>query len=216
MFYSIGIQTGKFVWHASRVGDGKHSFSTRREFSMEYVVYVGGGFLVLVILFLILVVTRPASFRVERSKMVSGKPSDAFTIINDLRQWRRWSPYDKRDPNMKVELDGPESGVGSSYTWNGNGQVGEGKMTITESKPGELVAMRLQFSRPFKCDNRVRFTMAPEQGGTRVAWIMEGENNFISKAISLFMSMDKMVGKDFEEGLANLDRVVKEDAGKSG
>jgi hypothetical protein len=185
------------------------------ELRMEYVLYAGAGILLLVLVLMVFVSTRPAAFRVERSKVVGGTPHQVFAVVNNFRHWRRWSPFE-RDPNMKVTLEGPETGPGSSHAWDGNGKVGSGKMTITESKPGEFVAMQLQFTRPFKCDNRVRFTMTPVQGGTRVAWIMEGESNFMMKAFSLFMNMDKMVGKDFNEGLINLDRVVREDAGKPG
>ena len=107
---------------------------------------------------------------------------------------------------MKKTFEGPSSGPGAIYAWNGNNEVGEGRMTIVESKPGELVTMKLEFSRPFKCTNEVNFKLEPSGGGTRVSWIMDGKNNFMTKAMSLFMNMDKMVGKDFEQGLANLNQ----------
>ena len=182
---------------------------------MEYAFYVAGAVLVLVLLLVVFIATRPTEFRIERSHNVGAPAGVIHGIVNDLSQWQRWSPYDKRDPNMKKTLEGPPSGPGASYAWNGNNQVGEGRMTITESKPGELVAMRLQFSRPFKCDNKVMFTMAPAEAGTRVSWIMEGKNTFMAKAIGLLMNMDKMVGKDFEEGLKNLDGVAQADARKT-
>ena len=110
---------------------------------------------------------------------------------------------------MKKTFAGSNDGPGAIYTWNGNSQVGEGRLTIMESKPGELVSMKLEFSRPFKATNQVNFKLAPSEGGTRVSWIMDGTNNFMSKAMSLIMNMDKMVGKDFEQGLANLDTVAQ-------
>jgi hypothetical protein len=110
---------------------------------------------------------------------------------------------------MKKAFDGPAEGPGSVYTWNGNNEVGEGRLTIQESKPGELVRMKLEFSRPFKANNEVNFKLVPSEGGTRVSWIMDGKHNFIMKAMSLFMNMDKMVGTDFEQGLANLNTAAR-------
>ena len=110
---------------------------------------------------------------------------------------------------MKKTFEGPSSGPGASYAWNGNNAVGEGRLTIVESKPAELITMKLEFSRPFKCTNEVNFKLEPSPGGTRVSWIMDGKNNFMTKAMSLFMNMDKMVGKDFEQGLANLSGVAQ-------
>jgi uncharacterized protein YndB with AHSA1/START domain len=165
--------------------------------------------LVLIIAAVAFIATRPASFRYQRSANVSAPPHSVFAIINDLHQWSRWSPYDKRDPNMKKSFGGPSEGPGASYTWNGNNQVGEGRLTIEESKPGELVRMKLEFSRPFKATNEVNFVLVPSEGGTRVSWIMDGKKNFMSKAMSLVMDMDKMVGTDFEQGLANLNTVAQ-------
>ena len=110
---------------------------------------------------------------------------------------------------MKKTYEGPSEGPGAVYAWNGNGEVGEGRLTIVQSKPGELVSMKLEFSRPFKCCNEVNFKLDPSDSGTRVSWIMDGKNNVMSKAMSLFMNMDKMVGKDFEQGLVNLNSVAQ-------
>jgi hypothetical protein len=155
------------------------------------------------------IATRPAEFRIERSAKINAPRHVVFAIINDLREWGRWSPYEKYDPNMKKAFEGPSSGSGASYSWNGNNQVGEGRLTIVESKPDELVSMKLEFSRPFKCTNEVNFRLAPGDGGTRVSWIMDGKSNFIMKAMSLFCNMDKMMGKDFEQGLANLESIAQ-------
>jgi hypothetical protein len=171
--------------------------------SIGIVVFV---FLIAAVAF---IATRPASFRYQRSAHVSASPQYVYSIINDLHQWALWSPYDKRDPDMKKSFGGPLEGPGASYTWNGNSQVGEGRLTIEESKPGELVRMKLEFSRPFKATNEVNFVLVPDDGGTRVSWIMDGKKNFVSKAMCLFMDMDKMVGSDFEVGLANLNTVAK-------
>lgn len=164
----------------------------------------------------IAVATRPDSLHVERTAQVNAPPEVVYAIINDLHQWKLWSPYDKRDPEMKVTYDGPESGPGASYAWDGNSDVGAGKMTIVESKPGELVAMKLQFSRPFECNNTVDFKLEPTTEGTRVSWIMDGKSNFISKAMSLVINMDKMVGDDFTQGLANLNVVAQKKVAEAG
>ena len=179
-------------------------------------VFIGIGVVVLLIIAaLAFIATRPADFRIERSAQVDAPRDVVFSVINDLRRWSEWSPYDKRDPNMKKTFEGASSGPGAIYTWGGNNQVGQGRMTIVASKPGELVSMKLEFSRPFKCTNEVNFKLAPSGGGTRVNWIMDGKNNFMTKAISLFMNMDKMVGKDFEQGLVNLNSVAQAASSKA-
>jgi carbon monoxide dehydrogenase subunit G len=164
---------------------------------------------VVIALALALIATRPDDFRIERSAQINAPPEAVFSIINDLSQWGRWSPYDKRDPNMKKTFEGPSSGPGAMYAWNGNSEVGEGRLTIVDAKPGELVTMKLEFTRPFKATNEVNFKLAPSDHGTCVSWIMDGKYNLITKTMSLCMSMDKMVGKDFEQGLANLNTVAQ-------
>jgi hypothetical protein len=178
-------------------------------------VYIGVAVLVLIVAVIAYISTRPTDSRIQRSAQINAPAEVVFSIINDLRRWGEWSPYDKRDPNMKKTFEGPSAGPGAVYTWNGNSQVGEGRLTIVESKPGELVSMRLEFSRPFKCDNEVNFRIVPSDGGTRVSWIMDGKNNFMGKFMSLIMDMDKMVGTDFEHGLANLNTVAQAEAQKS-
>jgi hypothetical protein len=172
-------------------------------------IYIGIAIAVLIIALLVFIATRPADFRIERSAQMNASGDAIFSIINDLQQWGRWSPYDKRDPAMQKMYGGPPTGPGATYIWNGNNKVGEGQLTIVESKPGQLVSMKLDFTRPFKCSNRVNFTLAPVGTGTMVSWIMEGRNNFMAKTFSLIINMDKMVGTDFEAGLANLKSLVE-------
>lgn len=174
-------------------------------------IYYGIAALIAVAVLIAWVVTRPDEFHVERSAEINAPADVVYTIINDLHQWVRWSPYNDRDPEMKIEYDGPPAGPGAIYLWNGNGQVGEGRMTIVDSRPNERVSMKLEFTRPFQCTNSVQFTLAPGAGGTRVSWIMDGRNTLFSKVMSLVMTMDKMCGRDFEQGLANLDRIARED-----
>lgn len=154
------------------------------------------------------VTTRPTDFRVERSAQVNAPRDVVFAIINDLHQWSAWSPFEKYDPNMKKSFDGPDAGPGAGFAWNGNSRAGEGRIRIVSTKPGELITMNLEFTRPYKATNEVNFKLVPTDRGTRVSWIMDGKKNFMFKAFSLFMDMDAMVGKDFEEGLANLNNVA--------
>jgi hypothetical protein len=157
----------------------------------------------------IFISSRPTNFRVTRKAAMLAQPTAIFPLVNDFRQWPKWSPWDKFDPKMKKTYEGPPEGVGAVYRWSGNNQVGEGSTTITESRSNELVRMRLQFVRPFACDNPVEFTFQPQGKETIVTWDMTGKYNFITKAMGLFINMDKMSGDQFTEGLNNIKRIVE-------
>jgi hypothetical protein len=176
--------------------------------------YIGIGLLVVVVAGLAFIASRPAEFRIERSAVVVAPPDVVFAMINDFHKWVEWSPYEKFDPDMKKTFTGPSAGPGANYAWSGNSKAGEGQITILESKPGELVRMQLEFTRPFACQNEVNFKLVPSAGGTQVSWIMDGKNNFVGKAFSTFMNMDAMVGKEFENGLANLDTLAQAESQK--
>jgi uncharacterized protein YndB with AHSA1/START domain len=182
---------------------------------LRIVRYVGAGLALLAMALFIYASTQPAVFRVERTATISAPPAVVFAILNDLHRGQEWSPYEKLDPAMKKTFGGPETGPGATYAWNGNDEVGEGSLTITESKPGESVAMKLKFSRPMECESDVIYKLAPVDGGTSVSWIMEGPNTLMSKLMSLFVNMDEMIGKDFEQGLTNLNVVAQADAQKA-
>ncbi|MFN8391679.1 MAG: SRPBCC family protein [Bdellovibrionota bacterium] len=171
-----------------------------------------GILFLLVAIFLAVAAMQPEDFRVTRSKRVAGHPEVVFAHVNDLRQWDAWSPWAKLDPNAKSSFEGPSAGVGAAMTWDGNGEVGAGKMTITESSPAQLVRLRLDFEKPFRATNQAELTFAPEGSETLVTWTMTGKNNLIGKAISLVMNCDKMIGGYFEKGLSNLDAVVRAEA----
>jgi len=160
---------------------------------------------VVVALFLIFVATRPSDFRVTRAGRIAAPAEVVFANVNDLHKWEAWSPWAKMDPNAKSAFSGPESGPGASMTWSGNKKVGEGRMTITDSRPHEVIHIKLEFLRPFKATNAAEFTFKPEGGQTQVTWTMSGKNNFMGKAFGLFVDCEKMVGRDFEKGLANLN-----------
>ena len=131
---------------------------------------------------------------------MTAPPAAVFAQINDFHNWPAWSPWAKLDPTMKDEYSGASSGVGASYWWSGNSKVGEGRMTIEESRPNDLIRIKLAFLRPFKSTNMAHFEFKPEGNQTNLDWIMIGRHNFISKAFCMFMDMDKMIGKDFEKG----------------
>jgi hypothetical protein len=167
------------------------------------------GVLAVLALLLVVISTRPASFRIERSAQISAPDAVVFSLLNDFHQWLKWSPWEKLDPNMKKTFEGSASGPGARYAWVGNSKAGEGRMTILHSKPNELVSIQLEFIKPFAATHRTTFTLSPSGAGTEVHWIMEGENGFSSKAFSLFVNMDQLVGKDFEQGLANLNTAAQ-------
>lgn len=163
----------------------------------------------MVAVFVVIVATRPAEFRVSRSATLPAPPSVVFAHVNDLHNWEAWSPWAKLDPQAKGTYDGPREGEGASFAWSGNSEVGEGRMTITESRPHELVRLRLEFVKPFQATNEAEFTFEPAGEQTLVTWSMSGRNNFMSKAVGLFIDCEKMVGGQFEQGLANLTSVVE-------
>jgi hypothetical protein len=162
---------------------------------------------VLVVAFLIVVALQPSEMRVARSVSIATPASVPFTQVNDLHRWQEISPYAKLDLTASYSFDGPSAGPEATLSWIGNNKIGEGRMTIIESRPDELVRMKLEFIKPFASTCVAEFTFQPNRDQTNVTWSMIGPKNFMCKAIGLFMSMDKMVGSQFEEGLANLKRV---------
>jgi len=171
------------------------------------------GVAVVIVLLVILVATRPSTFRVRRSIAIAAPPEAIFARVNDFKAWRDWSPWEKIDPNMTRTLGGSPAGEGATYAWVGNGQVGSGSMTIVRSERPSRIEIRLDFVKPFKGTNQARFTFEPAPGGTtNVTWDMDGRMSFPAKAISLFMSMDKMIGGQFDKGLATLKTLAEADA----
>lgn len=167
------------------------------------------GIAVVIVLFVLVVATRPSTFHIERSTTIAAPPESAFAPVNDFHAWGAWSPWEKIDPQMKRTFEGAPSGAGSIYAWAGNHEVGEGRMTIVKSDKPSHVAIKLEFFKPFAATNAATFTFVPVPEGTKVTWAMDGQNNFAGKAISLFMDMDKMIGDNFERGLADLKTVAE-------
>lgn len=176
---------------------------------------IGIALLIVVIAFCALVATRPAQFHVERTATIAVTPAVVFPLIDDFHRWREWSPWEKLDPAMKRDYSGPASGPGSTYEWAGNQDVGRGSMRITESQAPERVVIALEFKEPWQASNTAIFSIAPAPGGATVTWGMDGHSNFVFKAISMFMDMDSLVGKDFDEGLTNLARVAQAEAARA-
>jgi hypothetical protein len=148
-------------------------------------------------------------FRVARSTTISAPPPAVFAQVNDFHRWEAWNPWGKIDPAMKQAYEGAAAGTGAVYAWVGNKEVGEGRMTITESRPHDLIRIKLEFFKPFSATNTAEFTFKPEGNQTAVTWSMMGENNFIAKAVHLFMNMDKMIGGQFERGLAQMKAIAE-------
>ena len=167
------------------------------------------GLVVVIGVFVAVVALQSSDFRVERSAIVSAPAPVVFAQVNDLHNWEAWSPWAKLDPAAKQTYEGPRAGTGAAFSWAGNKQVGEGHMTITESRPAELIRFRLDFVRPFAGTNTAEFTFTPRDDQTAVTWTMSGRQNFMAKAFCMFMNMDKMVGGEFEKGLAQMKSVAE-------
>ena len=163
----------------------------------------------LVVLLLIYAATRPDVFRVERSTLIQAPAAKVYALIDDFHAWKRWSPWEALDPNMKRTHEGAPSGVGAKYGWHGDKKVGRGAMEITAAKPHESITIKLDFFEPFEAHNTVTFALKAAGGGTQVVWAMDGRQVFFLKLMGVFMSMDKMVGKDYEKGLAAMKAVAE-------
>jgi carbon monoxide dehydrogenase subunit G len=164
---------------------------------------------VLIAAVLVFAATKPDTFRVQRSASVKAPPEKIFALLNDFYRWDVWSPWEKKDPAMKRTFSVATSGKGATYAWEGNRDVGQGRMEITESVPPSKVAIKLDFLEPFETHNMVEFTLEPKGDATNITWAMQGDTPYFAKIIHVFLDMDKMVGKDFETGLANLKAVAE-------
>jgi len=176
---------------------------------MKMLKWILAGVTAVVVVFAAIVALQPSDFRIERSAAMSAPAPAVHAQVNDFRNWLAWSPWEKLDPQLKRTYEGPAAGTGAQYAWAGNKDVGEGRMTIVESRPGELVRIKLEFFKPFAAVNTAEFRFRPAEGGTAVTWSMAGQNNFLARAFCMFVSMDKMVGGQFEQGLAQMKAVVE-------
>ncbi|HEX8605506.1 MAG TPA: SRPBCC family protein [Pseudoduganella sp.] len=156
-----------------------------------------------------LALTQPDTFLIERSALIKAPPAKVFGYLNDFHQWPVWSPWERFDPAMERAYSGASSGQGAIYMWSGNDDVGQGRMEIVDSVPPRAIGIRIDFSRPFKSRNDVRFVLTPRPDGTMVTWTMSGNSPFIMKLIDIFSSVDAMAGPDFEQGLAQLKEAAE-------
>ena len=166
--------------------------------------------------FLVYAATRPDSFRVERTVTINAPPERIFPLINDFQRWGAWSPFEKKDPGMKRTMSGVSSGKGAVYEWDGNKEIGQGRMEIVESVPPSRITLTLDFTRPFEAHNIVDFTLEPRGNSTQVTWAIHGPSPFISKVMGIVFNVDKMIGQDFEAGLAALKTVSEQQSADRG
>ncbi len=162
------------------------------------------GIVLLLGVLMLLATTKPATFAVERSATINAPPDSIFVRVNDFHRWAEWSPWEKLDTNMTRTFSGAAAGPGAIYEWEGNSDVGKGRMEITDATAPGKVSIKLDFLSPIEAHNTTVFSMQPSGSATNVTWMMSGDNNFMAKVMSVFVSMDQLIGKDFESGLANM------------
>jgi hypothetical protein len=179
----------------------------------EIIAIVAGVLAIVIVVVLILAATRPNTFSVRRATTVKALPEKIFPLINDFHQWGSWSPYENKDPAMKRSFSGAADGKGAVYGWEGNKNVGSGRMEILHAAVPSKIVIKLDFFTPFEGHNTAEFTMLPQGDATNlttnVTWLMHGPAPFMSKVMQVFINLDKMIGKDFEIGLANLKRLTE-------
>ena len=176
---------------------------------LKTIAYVAAVIAVIVAGIVIYAATRPDTFRVQRSASIKAPPDKIFPLINDLHAWSAWSPYEKKDPAMKRTFSGAPNGKGAVYEWDGDKNVGKGRMEITDSASPSKVIIKLDFIKPFEGHNTAEFTMEPKGDNTVVTWAMYGPSAFMMKVMGIFMNMDNMIGNDFAVGLANLKTLAE-------
>lgn len=158
---------------------------------------------------LILAATKPNTLRVQRAISIKAPAENVFPLIADFHRWRSWSPYEAKDPAMKRAFSGTEHGKGAVYAWDGDKNVGSGRMEILEASAPLKIVIKLDFFTPFEGHNTAEFTMLPQGDGTHVTWLMHGPANFMSRLMQVFINLDHMIGRDFEAGLANLKTLTE-------
>ena len=176
---------------------------------LEVIVIIAVVLAVAIAAILIIAATKPDRLRVQRAISIKAPPERIFSLISDFHQWVAWSPYEQKDPVMKRTYDGAERGKGAVYAWDGDKNVGSGRMEILEASAPQKIVIKLDFFKPFEGHNTAEFTMLPQGDGTHVTWLMHGPANFMSRLIQVFMNLDNMIGKDFEAGLANLKTLTE-------
>jgi hypothetical protein len=175
----------------------------------EIIAIIAVALAIAIAVVLILAATKPNTLRVQRAISVKAPADRIFPLINDFHQWRTWSPYENKDPAMKRSYDGADSGKGAVYAWEGNNNVGSGRMEILEASVPSKIKIKLDFFKPFEGHNTAEFTMLPQGDVTNLTWTMVGPAVFMSKLMRVFINLDRMIGRDFEAGLANLKKLAE-------
>lgn len=179
---------------------------------LEIIAIIAALLAVAIAVVLILASMKPDSFTVRRSAVMQAPAERIFPWINNFQQWTKWSPWENRDPALKRTYSGSDSGKGAVYAWDGNKNVGSGRMEILDASSPSKIVIKLDFFKPFEAHNTAEFTFAPERdaSATDVIWIMRGRSSFMSKVMQVFMNFDAMIGRDFEVGLANLKKLAEQ------
>lgn len=180
---------------------------------MNYLIGAAAVIITAILAVSVLALRKPDEFVVRRTKAINAAPEAIFPHVNDLRRWEAWSPYLKKYPAMKGRYSGAASGAGAVYEFEVNKEVGKGKVTITDSTPSSRIALQLDMIEPFAARNQVEFTLKPNGHDTQVTWSMSGKNNFFGKIASVFLDMDRMIGKDFDNGLNDLKIIMEKQGG---
>ncbi len=167
------------------------------------------GLAVIVGAIFIFAATKPDTFRIERTAIIKAPPEKIYPLIEDYHKWASWSPWENKDPAMKRTFSGPESGKGAMYAWDGNKDIGQGEMVITDATSPSRVVIAMHFIKPFDSRSTAEFTLKPKGDGTDVTWAMHGPSPLMSKVMGIFFNMDTMIGKEFEIGLANLKGIAE-------
>ena len=180
---------------------------------VEILVAIISIIAIAVVVLLVYAATKPDAFRIQRAATIQAPPEKIYPHINDFHRWTAWSPWEKLDPDLKRTHSGAPSGKGTVYEWDGNKKVGKGRMEITDESPPSRIIIKLDFFRPFEAHNTAEFTLAASGGATTVTWAMLGTMPYMMKVMSVFMNMDRMIGENFETGLANLKAIAERPAG---
>jgi len=176
---------------------------------LKIIAGVAAVLAVAIVIVLILAATKPDTFQVTRAATINAPAAKIFPLIADFHQWGQWSPWEHKDPAMQRTFSGANSGLGAVYAWEGNGQVGSGRMEVIEAAAPGKIGIKLDFIKPFEGHNVAEFTMLPQGSTTLVTWTMHGPTPFLGKIIHVFMNMDNMVGRDFSAGLASLKSITE-------
>jgi polyketide cyclase/dehydrase/lipid transport protein len=179
---------------------------------LEIIAIIAAVLAVAIAVVLVLASMKPDSFTIRRSAVMQAPAERIFPWINDFQHWTKWSPWENRDPALKRSFSGPESGKGAIYAWDGNRNVGSGRMEILDASSPSRILIKLDFFKPFEAHNTAEFTFAPgrDASATNVIWVMRGPSSFMSKVMQVFMNFDAMIGRDFETGLANLKKLTEQ------